>query len=285
MLLPTRFSQAKWLLVCLGLALLGLFWPRPGAYGESLRQTAADGEVIFSQKCTACHSIGGGDRVGPDLQGVTQRRDLAWLTQMIAAPDQLIASRDPIVMPLLAQFNNLPMPNMGLTPTEVESVIAYLENPGGGASQAQPTPPPVPSGDAAAGRQYFTGARPLANGGPNCLECHHTADLTGLGGGTLGPDLTQVAQRLGDAGLMGALQTLPFPTMQGVFANHMLTPTEQADLHAYFLSIQALSPRPANPLLWLWGAGIGGALLLFALLGRYWPRQRRSISDRLRDRA
>ncbi len=35
---------------------------------------AASGRLLFEQKCTACHTIGAGIRVGPDLSGVTERR-------------------------------------------------------------------------------------------------------------------------------------------------------------------------------------------------------------------
>ena len=36
------------------------------------------GEEIFQSKCSACHSIGGGRRVGPDLAGVMERRTKDW---------------------------------------------------------------------------------------------------------------------------------------------------------------------------------------------------------------
>ena len=37
------------------------------------------GADIFQQQCAACHTIGGGTLVGPDLQDVTSRRDREWL--------------------------------------------------------------------------------------------------------------------------------------------------------------------------------------------------------------
>ncbi len=49
------------------------------------------GQAIFEQKCQGCHSIGGGQIVGPDLKGVTSRRDRDWLISFITSPDQLIA--------------------------------------------------------------------------------------------------------------------------------------------------------------------------------------------------
>ena len=33
--------------------------------------------------CNACHSIGEGKKIGPDLKGVTERREEAWLIKFI----------------------------------------------------------------------------------------------------------------------------------------------------------------------------------------------------------
>lgn len=47
----------------------------------------ADGEALFTSKgCNACHTIGGGDLVGPDLAGVTELRTQEWLTNWLIAP-------------------------------------------------------------------------------------------------------------------------------------------------------------------------------------------------------
>jgi hypothetical protein len=40
--------------------------------------SAREGEQIFVEKCTACHTIGKGRLVGPDLSGVTTRREESW---------------------------------------------------------------------------------------------------------------------------------------------------------------------------------------------------------------
>lgn len=178
--------------------------------------SAGAGQAIFEQKCVSCHSIGGGVIVGPDLEGVTERRDTAWLSRWIAEPDVMLAEGDPIATELLAQHNNVPMPNLSLTAAEVQDVLSYLANPaGGGAAAAAVT---LPAGDPQWGEALFTGAAPLQNGGPQCMSCH-TTTAGALGGGTLGPDLTQVYQRYGDVGLSSSLLNLPFPTMQGIFDN------------------------------------------------------------------
>ena len=45
--------------------------------GAARADTAADGKVLYEQKCAACHTIGGGDRIGPDLHGVAASRVLS----------------------------------------------------------------------------------------------------------------------------------------------------------------------------------------------------------------
>ena len=83
-------------------------------------------EYLFATKCAACHTIGRGAGVGPDLAGVTARRDRAWLAQYIAQPDRLLARGDPIAKALFAEYKQVPMPNLGLTEPQVENLIAYL---------------------------------------------------------------------------------------------------------------------------------------------------------------
>ena len=90
--------------------------------------SAREGEKTFVEKCTACHTIGKGRLVGPDLSGVTTRREESWLKRQIKEPDRMIAEKDPIVMELLKESNNVPMVPLGLTDAEVEAVIAYLKS-------------------------------------------------------------------------------------------------------------------------------------------------------------
>ncbi|MBI4284718.1 MAG: c-type cytochrome [Chloroflexi bacterium] len=98
---------------------------------------AAKGEAIFKQKCAACHTVGGGKTVGPDLKDIGAKRDREWLTRFITEPDKVLAAKDPIATALLQEYNNIPMPNMGISKTEVEDVLAFLA-PG----TVTTTPPP-----------------------------------------------------------------------------------------------------------------------------------------------
>jgi protein SCO1/2 len=45
-------------------------------------------KCMFESRCTSCHTVGGGGRMGPDLAGVTERRDAAWLKRYLKEPEK-----------------------------------------------------------------------------------------------------------------------------------------------------------------------------------------------------
>lgn len=91
--------------------------------------TAAElGQKIFSDQCAPCHTIGRGKLVGPDLAGVTTRREESWLTRQIKDPERMIAEKDPIALQLLKQSSNVPMATLGLSDEQVAAVIAFLKS-------------------------------------------------------------------------------------------------------------------------------------------------------------
>ena len=86
---------------------------------------AVQGKAAFESKCLACHSVGQGKRLGPDMVGVTSRRHDDWLMKWLSAPEKMLAT-DPVAKALLKEYNNLPMPNQGLSQTEIRQYLAYF---------------------------------------------------------------------------------------------------------------------------------------------------------------
>ena len=86
------------------------------------------GEAMFAKLCAPCHTIGAGDRIGPDLRGVTERRDQAWLTDFIRYPQKKIAEKDAVALALASQFPAALMPRLGVTESDATDLIAYLRD-------------------------------------------------------------------------------------------------------------------------------------------------------------
>jgi protein SCO1/2 len=87
----------------------------------------APGQYLFATRCVACHTIGHGVRIGPDLLGVTNVRDHAWLAKFIQKPDEVLAAKDPIALYLFKKYKGVQMPNTRLGPDDAQKIIAYLE--------------------------------------------------------------------------------------------------------------------------------------------------------------
>ena len=89
----------------------------------------SDGAAIFKANCTACHMIGGGRLVGPDLGGVTERRTKEWLKKWINSSSELIASGDADAIAIFEEYNKVAMTNFYFSDEDSEALYAYLENP------------------------------------------------------------------------------------------------------------------------------------------------------------
>jgi len=85
------------------------------------------GQYVFSTKCSACHGLGEGPKVGPDLAGVTTTRTRAWLASYITDPQAMLQRGDPIAKALSAKYGALSMPTLQLTDQQVRDVIQYLD--------------------------------------------------------------------------------------------------------------------------------------------------------------
>ena len=89
------------------------------------------GEQIFRTRCATCHTVTGKElagALGPDLLGVSQRREKRWLYDWLKAPDQMINKKDPIAMEMYERYNKLAMPNMRLNKEEADVLLAYIDD-------------------------------------------------------------------------------------------------------------------------------------------------------------
>lgn len=90
-------------------------------------QAQDEGEQLF-KACAACHTIGKGKLIGPDLKGVTERLEKEWLVKFIINSQEVIQSGDEYAVKIFQENNNIPMPPNNFTTGQVDAVLAYIEN-------------------------------------------------------------------------------------------------------------------------------------------------------------
>lgn len=114
-------------------------WKQPSSeqsYAEAPPiRPPSHGETLFRTRCAACHSLGPMDgettgmrAVGPDLLGVTERREPAWLSRWIREPDRMLAEQDPLAVELFARYNQVRMPNLGLNEGDTQALVEFLHS-------------------------------------------------------------------------------------------------------------------------------------------------------------
>ena len=250
---------------------------------------AATGEENYAKICAACHSIGGGKLVGPDLGGVTTRRTEEWLVKFIKSPKAMIDSGDAASVALFKEYN-LVMPDPQYSEAEIKDIVAYLATKSG-VAVAAPTPPPPPKeaspAEIARGQNLFQGLERLKNGGPACNSCHHVKNDAVIGGGVLAKDLTTVFTRLGTPGINAILGTPPFPVMAAAYAEHPLTADESAALAGFLQDADKKNElqHPADYGMRLVSYGAGGLVPLFGLFSIIWRKRKVSpVNEKVFDR-
>lgn len=96
------------------------------ADGQPL-QNFDKGKYLFGRQCVACHSIGHGEGIGPDLLGVNHVRDRQWLLRIIQKPNELLDGSDPIATALLKKYKGVRMPNTYVGDEDAGYILAYIE--------------------------------------------------------------------------------------------------------------------------------------------------------------
>ncbi|HWL00037.1 MAG TPA: c-type cytochrome, partial [Parapedobacter sp.] len=89
-------------------------------------QDPKQGETIFKANCSSCHKVFG-KFLGPELAGVSERHDEAWLLKWIHNAPAMIASGDPAALELDAQYPNAAMSAFPtLSDDDIKNVLAYI---------------------------------------------------------------------------------------------------------------------------------------------------------------
>jgi protein SCO1/2 len=97
------------------------------SYSDVPAFTFDQGAYTFKNHCAACHTIGGGEHFGPDLQNVASTRDRGWLSRFIVDPEKVRAAGDPIALALRAKYQQVVMPSLDLGADDAAVLIDYID--------------------------------------------------------------------------------------------------------------------------------------------------------------
>jgi len=239
-----------------------------------LRAQDSQGEEIFQRVCVACHTVGGGVLVGPDLKGVGDRLSEDWIIRFVQHSQQMVAAGDSEAVAIFEKFQKIPMPDWPLSDDEIRAVIAFTSE--GKTAAAAPMAAATPE-QVALGQELFQGTTRLANAGPSCNSCHDVTNDAVIGGGVLAKELTTVFTRLGGPGVRAILGSPPFPVMQRAYMDRPLTEEEVVSLVGFLEKADAEHAlhQPRDYGIKLFGAGVLGALFLLGLYSLAWRGRRK----------
>ena len=287
-------SSVKTSVAALGLALAAAFLGQfNGAWAQE------PGQQTFQMACAACHSIGGGRLVGPDLAGVHDKRSQTWLEQFVKSPKSLIDSGDADAIAIFEEYNQLVMPDAFITDEQIAEVLAYLKVASsglattGGESAAASAAieaaelTPVSEEEIFKGQELFQGNIRFANGGAACNACHDVRNDAVIGGGILAAELTTVFSRMGRTGVEAILGQAPFPVMQAAYQDQALTEEEVTSLVSFleYADSEQYYQLPRDYGLGLFVSGLAGAAILFIIFSLIWRgRKTGSVNQAIYDR-
>lgn len=257
------------------------------------------GAQVFNSTCFACHTIGGGRLVGPDLSGVHDRRTQKWLESFVQSSKSMVDSGDATAVALFEEFNRMPMPDAVVSAEQIRQVLSYIKSQSSTQEDStgiadtdveappEPTEAPASEEDIRIGQNLFQGSLRFSNGGPACNSCHDVRHDAVIGGGILARELTTVFSRMGGAGVKAIIGQAPFPVMQAAYKNHSLTEDEVAALVAFleYADSEQYNQLPRDYGIGLFLVGCVGAGILFLLFGFIWRgRKKGSVNQAIYDR-
>jgi len=173
-------SRTGWVVACS--TLLVLAGACSGDGPEMTAQQSA-GQEIFDRSCATCHTVGQGDRIGPDLAGISDKRDHDWLVRWIDDPIGM-AKTDPLGQQILAEWKGIPMSDSLLDPPQIEDVLAYVD----WASAAGNSTPPEEAAMVLDETQFAQAKQIYFD---RCAGCHGTL-RAGATGPNIQPERTNV---------------------------------------------------------------------------------------------
>lgn len=97
-------------------------WAKADTFDGTLAEVGS--RLFIERGCIACHTLGGGPKVGPDLAGVTGRDGPAWVVEMMLDPGHM--RQDDLHAREMEGTYRAKMANRHLTPEEARAIAEYF---------------------------------------------------------------------------------------------------------------------------------------------------------------
>lgn len=105
---------------------------------------ADDGGQMFRTNCGACHTVGKGKLVGPDLKGVETRHTEEWIHKWVKSSQGLVQAGDKDAAKLFADNSSIVMPDQPLNDDQIKTILDFIK--GGGQEAVTASAGPATSG-------------------------------------------------------------------------------------------------------------------------------------------
>jgi mono/diheme cytochrome c family protein len=141
---------------------------------KALAQNLVQGENLFKASCVACHTIGSGKIIGPDLVGIGDIRNEKWLINFIRSSQTMIKNNDPIAVKVFNEYNKIPMPDNNFTDAQIKDILAYIKSKSPAKkTAAKPVPRPTGSATSATAPKPAPTPAPKAPPAPVWVNAEH----------------------------------------------------------------------------------------------------------------
>ena len=256
---------------------------------------AQDGEQLF-QQCKACHSIGQGKLLGPDLLDVSKKRDAAWVKNFIKSSQSMIKGGDSDAIAVFEEFNKLIMIDYPLPEADIDAIVKYIDSFSTPDAEEDVEASAADSiaalekedylahidtdDNEARGKALFEGYLEFKNGGASCISCHHVNADEGVQGGLLAKDLTHSFSQIGGlAGIKGMIEFPAYPAMKDAYTKAPLTEDESVQLQVFLMRADKRNSMEASSVTGFFKQGIIGVVVLLVLISLVWfRRKKRSVN-------
>jgi cytochrome c551/c552 len=108
-----------------------------------------DGATLFKNTCGACHTVGKGKLVGPDLIDVNTKHSEQWLLSWVKSSQTMVKKGDKEAVAVFNENFMIPMPDQAIPEGDVKAILKYVTETGALAKAPKVDTAPVQSGSTA----------------------------------------------------------------------------------------------------------------------------------------